>query len=142
MEKILVGIDSKTTRLLSVLYALNLAKRMDVKISILLVIEPAATSVESEAAAQGASTIRKQLEKSILEGRSDGTPIDFFVTYGSFKEELIKFIKEEKISLLVVDSPFPDRKVASEKLPALFGEIKLRTHCRIEVVHKKDFKAG
>ena len=142
MEKILVGIDSKTTRLLSVLYALNLAKRMDVKISILLVIEPAAASVESEEAAQDGSVIRKQLEEFILEGRSDGASIDFFVTYGTFKEELIKFIQEKKISLLVVDSPFPDRKVASDKLPALFGEIKLRTHCRIEVVHKKDFKAG
>lgn len=142
MEKILVGIDSNTTSLLSVIYALNFAKRMDVKISILLVIEPTTMSGKSEQAAQKESTIRKRLEKFILDGRSDGTAIDFFVTYGSFKDELIKFIQKENISLLVVDSPFPDRKVASKKIPALFGEIKLRTHCRIEVVHKKDIKSS
>jgi nucleotide-binding universal stress UspA family protein len=138
MERILVGIEAKSTDLLSVIYALNLAKRMDVKISVLLIIEPTAASGKPEEASHDESAIRKRLEKFILDGRSEGTAIDFFVAYGSFKEELIKFIQEEKISLLVVDSPFPDRIAGSKKLPALFGEIKLRTHCRIEVVHKKD----
>ena len=141
MKRILVGIDSNTTTLLSVIYALNFAKRMDMKISILLVIEPASMSGKPEEAAQNESAIRKRLEKFILDGRSEGTTIDFFVAYGSFKEEVIKFIKEEKIGLLIVDSPFPDRKVASGKLPALFGEIKQRTHCRVEVVHKKDINS-
>ena len=142
MEKILVGIDSKTASMLSVIYALNLAKRMDVKISILLVIDPTRMSGKPAQAAQNESEIKKRLEKFILDGRSDGIAIDFFVTYGAFKEELIKFIQEEKINLLVVDSPFSDRKVASEKLPELFGEIKLRSHCRIEVVYKKDIKSS
>jgi nucleotide-binding universal stress UspA family protein len=140
MERVLVGINSKMTNLLSVIYALNLAKRMDVKISVLLVIEPTVLVHKPGEAEKDESDIRKRLEKFILDGRSDGIPVDYFLTYGSFKEELIKFIQEKKISLLVVDYPFPDRKAASEKLMELLGEIKLRTHCRIEVVHKKDVK--
>jgi hypothetical protein len=140
MERILVGIEAKSTDLLSVIYALNLAKRMDVKISVLLIIEPTSGSGKPEETSPDEYAIKKRLEKFILDGRSEGTAIDFFVTYGPFKEELIKFILEEKISLLVVDSPFPDRIAGSKKLPALYGEIKLRTHCRIEVVHKKDIK--
>jgi nucleotide-binding universal stress UspA family protein len=140
MERILVGINSKMSNLLSVIYALNLAKRMDVKISVLLIIEPTVLSSQPGETEKGDSIIKKRLEKFILDGRSEGTPIDYFITHGSFKEELIKFIQEKKISLLVVDYPFPDRKVTSEKLPELLGEIKLRTNCRIEVVHKKDVK--
>lgn len=142
MERILVGINSKTTNLLSVIYALNLAKRMDVKISVLLVIEPPFLLSKPGEAGKDESAIKKRLEKFILDGRSDGISVDYFLTYGSFKEELIKFIQEKKISLLVVDYPFPDRKAASEKLPELLAEIKLRTHCRIEVVHKKDVKSS
>ncbi len=138
MERILVGIDSKMTTLWSVLYALNLAKRMDVRISVLLVIEPAASSEkENEHDGDG---IKHRLEAYIQEGRSEGIPIDYFLTYGSFKEELITFIQEKKISLLVVDKPIADRKGASVMLPELLGEIKLRTNCRIEVVQKKDVK--
>lgn len=142
MERILVGINSKMTNLLSVTYALNLAKRMDVKISVLLVIEPAVLLSKSGEAEKDESVIKKRLEKFILDGRSDGIPVDYFLTYGSFKEELIKFIQEKKISLLVVDYTLPDRKATSEKLPDFLGEIKLRTHCRIEVVHKKDVKTN
>jgi nucleotide-binding universal stress UspA family protein len=142
MERILVGIDSKMTSLWSVIYALNLAKRMDVKISVLLVIESPALSDEEGGPKKNESAIKPRLEKLILDGRSEGTPIDYFLSYGLFKDELIKFIQEKKISLLVMDFPLPDRKGASEKLPEILGEIKLRTHCRIEVVHKKDVKSS
>ena len=142
MERILVGIDSGMTSLWSVIYALNLAKRMDVKISVLLVIESDPSSKDTKEMEKDGFDIKPLLEKLILDGRSEGTPIDYFITQGSFKDELIKFIRENKISLLVVDNPHPERKGGTEKLPEFLGEIKLRTQCRIEVVHKKDVKSS
>ncbi len=144
MVKLLVGIDAKMTGLWSVVYALNLAKRMDIKIAILFVSD-AASSSPSPAAGQEQpekedTSIKRRLEKLITDGRSEGISIDYYLADGSYKEEVIKFIKEKGITLLVVDFPYADRKEASEKLPELLGEIKLRTNCRIEVVHQKDIK--
>ncbi|MDA8404886.1 MAG: universal stress protein [Desulfobacteraceae bacterium] len=146
MVKLLVGIDAKMTGLWSVVYALNLAKRMDIKIAVLLVSDTApqtlspSPSAGEETSEKDETAIKRRLEKLITDGRSEGISIDYYLAYGSYKEEIIKFIKEKGITLLVVDFPSPDRKEASEKLPELLGEIKLRTHCRIEVVHQKDVK--
>jgi nucleotide-binding universal stress UspA family protein len=152
MVKILVGIDAKMTGLWSVVYALNLAKRMDIKIAILLVSDTPSSaelkgaspslspSAKQERSEEDETSIKRRLEKLITDGRSEGISIDYYLAYGSYKEEIIKFIKEKGITLLVVDSPSVDRKEASEKLPELLCEIKLRTHCRIEVVHQKDVK--
>ncbi|PIP42614.1 MAG: hypothetical protein COX19_00520 [Desulfobacterales bacterium CG23_combo_of_CG06-09_8_20_14_all_51_8] len=146
MVKILVGIDAKMTGLWSVVYALNLAKRMDVKIAILLVSDNASPSSSSlstskqEEPEKDETAIKRRLEKLITDGRSEGISVDYYLADGSYKEEIIKFIKEKGITLLVVDFPSADLKEASEKFPELLGEIKLRTHCRIEVVHQKDVK--
>lgn len=139
MERILVGIDPRMTGLWSVVFALNLAKRMDVKISVLLVVE-SAQSGKTREPANDASSLRSRLEKIIQDGRSDGTPIDYFLARGSFKDELIRFIQEKKISLLIVDYPLADQSNGLENMPELLGEIKLRTGCRIEMVHSRDVK--
>ena len=138
MEKILVGLDSETTSLWSVIYALNLAKRMEVKISVLLVMGSPVDLHKQSLKDKKKASIRTRLEKLILEGRADGVPIDYYLAHGSYKNELIKFIQEKKISLLVVDCPLPGQNGASKNLPELLEEIKLRTHCRIEMVHHKD----
>ena len=138
MERILVGIDPRMTGLWSVTFALNLAKRMDVKISVLLVIDTALMPDKAGDMEGDAPALRRRLEEIIQDGRSEGTPIDYFLTRGSFKDELIRFIQERKISLLVVDYPLPDQNQGLEDLPEILGEIKLRTRCRIEMVHSKD----
>jgi hypothetical protein len=127
------------TGLWSVVFALNLAKRMDVKISVLLVIDPALAG-KNKGPASEASALRSRLEKIIQDGRSEGTPIDYFLARGGFKDELIRFIQERKISLLVVDYPLADQNSGLENMPELLGEIKLRTGCRIEMVHSRDVK--
>jgi nucleotide-binding universal stress UspA family protein len=133
MEKILVGMASEMTSLWAVIYALNLAKRIQAKISVLFIIDPS----EQDPQVKAASPIRSQLEKLISDGRLEGLSIDYYLTCGSFKDELIKFIHEKRINLLVIDYPLPDRRIEGEKFPELLEEIKLRSDCRIEVVHPK-----
>lgn len=134
MEKILVGMESKMTSLWGAIHALNLAKRIHAKISILYVTDP--TSEEAPRGS-GEPDIRSHLEKLISDGRLEGISIDYYLTCGSFKEELIKFIKEKRINLLVIDHPQPERRIGGEAFPELLDEIKLRSECRIEVVHPK-----
>ncbi len=130
------------TSLWPVIYVLNLAKRMDVRIYILLVEDPAVLPMVQGTDPQDEFAIKDRLEKLILKGRSEGLLIDYYIAGGSYKDELIKFIQEKKISLLVVGFPIQEKKKTPQHLPGLLKEIRFRTNCRIEVVHQKNDKTG
>ena len=142
MEKILVGVESNMNTLWPVIYALSLATRMDVRIYILLVDDPGSIPMDLSSAPEDAPGLKDQLEALILKGRSEGILIDYYITGGPFANELIKFIQEKKISLLVVGFPAHEKKRVSQNIPELLKEIRLRTQCRIEVVHQKTDKPG
>ena len=139
MEKILVGLEAKRKTLWPVIYALSLAKRMDVRIDILLVDDSAGSSKGKSGASENVSDVKDQLESMILNGRSEGILIDYYITGGAFTNELIKFIQEKKINLLILGLP-DERKRTVRNIPELLKEIRLRTNCRIEVVNQKTDK--
>ena len=139
MEKILVGLESKKNSLWPVIYALNLAKRMDVRIDILLVDDDWSTAEKVSSAPENALKLRDQLESLILNGRSEGILIDYYITGGPFTNELIRFIQEKNINLLILGLP-DEKKRTSRNIPELLKEIRLRTNCRIEVVNQKTDK--
>lgn len=143
MERILVGMDSKTTHLWSVIYVLSLAKRIQAKLFVLLVSEPDGIMTEQHIKENAACPIKVRLEKLIADGRLEGASIEYYMASGSFKDELIKFIQEKRVNLLVIDFPETGRKIGGENFPEILEEIKLRTDCRIEVVHQKNIvKSG
>ena len=117
MEKILVGVESKMKSLWPVIYALNLAKRMEVRLYILL-IENSVTNPHEEMS-EGIETpsLKNKLEDLILKGRSEGSSIDYYITGGSYTDELIRFIQEKKISLLVVGHSASGKKKDVSKCP-------------------------
>ena len=135
MEKILVGMNSKMTSLWAVIHALNLAKRINARISILFVTT--SSGQHSKNKQEEDHPVRSQVEKLISDGRLEGLSIDYYLTCGSFKDELIKFIKEKKITLLVIEYPQREAKTDGEIFSEFIEEIKLRSGCRIEVVHPK-----
>lgn len=139
MEKILVGLESKMKTLWPVIYALSLAKRMDVRIDILLVDDSERSAKGAPATVETASELKDQLEAMILNGRSEGILIDYYITGGAFTNELIRFIQEKKINLLILGLP-DEKKRVSRNIPELLKEIRLRTNCRIEVVNQKTDK--
>ena len=125
------------TSLWPVFYALSLAERMDVRIYVLLVEDPSVMPIELREDPEDEPSMKERLEALILKGRSEGITVDYYITGGSYADELIKFIQEKKISLLVVGLPFPEKNRDSQNLPELLKEIRLRTNCRIEIVHQK-----
>ncbi len=138
MERILVAFDSLQPTLDAGLHGVNLAKRISAKLFFLWVTSPNSTSaVQREANA----LMKRRLEGLIDEGRGDGVLVDYFVTEGVFETEVIRFVKENKISLLLVGSPANAEDGASGFAETL-ENIRLRVNCHIEVVHKKSPGAG
>ena len=108
MEKILVGLDPGKTSLWAAVHALNLAKRIQARLYFLLVIDPEATKGSDESLIrQIEASMKASLESLIEEGISEGIPVDYYITYGQYDNELIKFVKENRITMLVVGSPTP-----------------------------------
>ena len=83
--------------------------------------------------------MKSSLESLIEEGISDGIPVDYYITYGQYDNELVKFVKENKITMLVVGSPTP-QDGRFEDFEDLLEKIRHRINCRIEVVHEKTIK--
>ncbi len=130
MERILVGVEPERSSLFGVIRAFNLAKRMNVTVSILF--------VEEEGKPEGINKIMKNnLEIMIEKGRSEGINIDYYITKGSYEAELLKFIKENKITLLVVGLPREDSKTGENSLMDIIKRVRERVDCRIEIVHER-----
>ena len=137
MKKVLVGVSSETTDLWPVIYALNLAKRVKMRLFVLLVLDPREHRLRTEKHPVDESSIKTRLEALLSEGRSWGIPIDYHMATGSFKEELIQLIQDKGISLVVLAMPTIGSKGASEGINDILDEIKLRTACDIETVHPR-----
>ncbi|MBU2489687.1 MAG: universal stress protein [Proteobacteria bacterium] len=138
MQKILVGIDGKTESLWPVIHALSLAQRVDMKVSVLFFEGPEPRKGGKFKPAPPDSGIKAELEALIRQGRLDGIVVDYYVAHGVYKDELIRFIRENGITLLVMELPSGRSEGSSEGIGELLDEVKLRSGCRIELVLLKD----
>ena len=136
MEKILVTMNPARTRLFAGLHALNLARRINARV-IFLMVSPAgpgrsepATHNRSEAA------LKKRVEALIDEARSDGVAVDYYAASGDYEGELIRFVQENKVTLLVVETPVGPPETV-ETFRNFLNKLRHRIDCRIEVVNEK-----
>lgn len=136
MERILVGMDPERTSRWAGVYALNLAKRIQAKVSFLLVIDPAAKRTDPAISNKAEASVKESLESLIEEGLSEGILVDYYIACGQYENELINFIKQNQISILVVGSP-ADQKACAGSFKNFLEKIRHRVDCRIEVVHEK-----
>jgi nucleotide-binding universal stress UspA family protein len=127
MERVLVSMNTRHGAWEAFSRAISLARRMDAKIYALLVLP-------SHAAAGGvmdknASAVKERLELLIEAAKSENIPIDYFISEGKYEEEVIRFINQNKITLLVVESPESDSRELH-----LIESFRHRTTCRMEVI--------
>ena len=139
MEKILVGLYPGKTSLWAAVHALNLSKRIKARLYFLLVINPKIKESDQSLVRQVEASTKSSLEALIEEGISDGIPVDYYITYGQYDNELVKFVKENRITMLVVGSP-TSQEGRLEDFADLLEKIRHRIDCRIEVVHEKTVK--
>ena len=137
MEKILVGMDASAITLWAPIHAINLGKRIKAKVYILLVINPGTASNQRDLQEETEAAARKRVEALIDEGRSEGVVVDYYITHGTYEGELIKFIEENEITLLVVGFPPGEEWSSVGESVDVLENIRHRINCRIEVVHER-----
>ncbi len=136
MERILVGMDVRQSNLEGVNRAIQLAKRIDATVSILLVSSSGDSMAHLEILQQLEASVRKRLELLMEMGRADGVEVNFYVTRGDYREEVIRFSQQNQVTLLVLGLPRAGQQSAEEFQEWLDG-IRHRISCRIELVQGK-----
>jgi K+-sensing histidine kinase KdpD len=134
MEKILVAIDGNHCAWAALSHACSLAKRMRVQLNVLFVAASTKTHL-SRAQTEAEDHIKKRLGLIIEAAKSEGISINYFITEGSYDDEVIAFIKHNKITLLVHETPEGDSRSAGKE-PAICS-LRHRITCKMEVVAPK-----
>jgi len=136
MEKILAAINPVRTNFYACIHALNLAKRIKAKVLFLLVFSMPAREMKSFLKEEIAAPVKRRLDSFIEEGRSEGIEVDYYLVYGDFENEIVSFIQENRVTLLVVEFPAEGGQSA-EDFRFFLEKIRHRINSRIEVVHEK-----
>ncbi len=135
MERILAGVDARESDLAPGIHAFNLAKRIQAKVYILLITGPSQASLDGQSRERD---LIRHLEGLIDQARSEGLPVEYFVSEGPLENETIRFIQQNAISLLVVGQPRDGGEAAQKQFRKTLENIRLRVDCHIEVVHQRD----
>ena len=136
MEKILVGMNPAQTLSLAGVHALNLANRINAKVSFLLVFPSPPKQSGKPVEKQSEATAKKKVEALIEKARSDGILVDYYLTYGDYENELVSFAQQNKVTLLVVETTGRQGN-SKQNTKALLEKLRHRINCRIEVVNEK-----
>jgi hypothetical protein len=112
--------------------AILLARRIDAKLFALLVLPPCAESSGIEQHSPSCKT-RERLELLIEIAKSEGSRIDYFISEGNYEEEVIRFVEQNRITLLIAE--YPDEEDPHwERDMAQIRKIQHRIACRVELV--------
>ena len=79
------------------------------------------------------AAIRERLELLIETAKSEGAQIDYFISEGNYEEEVIRFVEQNRITLVIADSP-DEENPHSERDLAQIRKIQHRIACRVELV--------
>ncbi|MBW2023405.1 MAG: universal stress protein [Deltaproteobacteria bacterium] len=137
MEKILVALDPEKTSVWTVVHGLNLARRIHAKLFILIV---SGCTVSEGLEKPLPVRLKEEVESLIEEARSEGISVELYIASGAFDEEVVKFIRDNKVTLLVLGVPPSCKKGASTKFFDFVEKIRRRVDCRIEIVNEKGVK--
>jgi nucleotide-binding universal stress UspA family protein len=136
MVNILAAMDPAETHFNAGVHAINLAKRIKAKVLFLLVYPPNSRRTARSAGHPAEAAVDKRLAPLIEEARADDITVEYYVAYGHFENELVSFVRKNKISLLVLES-LPERDALHGGGKALLDKIRHRIDCLIEVVNEK-----
>lgn len=132
MERILVSMSARQGAWEAWSRAISLAKRIDAKVYALLVVAPPAPA-KGGAREQDGGGVRKRLDLLIELAKSEGIPIDYFISEGKYEDEVIQFVDQNKITLLVAELPDAELR-RTDGGDAAIHKIRHRVRCRVELV--------
>nr|WP_320009717.1 universal stress protein [uncultured Desulfobulbus sp.] len=132
MEKILVALDTKHGAWAALSHACSLAERMDVELYVLLV-HPSSKEKQNSAEFALEAAIKSRLELLLEAAKNKGIRINYFVSEGTYEEEIIQFVNHYRIGLLVCETTGSAARISAKE--ALFlRALRHRLRCKLEVV--------
>jgi K+-sensing histidine kinase KdpD len=138
MNRILVAVESGHASVSAAVYAFNLAQRIQAQISFLLIDSQGDEIDATPRESNDEFTLPKQLQSLIgNSSRRDGVKVNFYVASGPFEAELINFVQQNRISLLIVGFPAPDRQEEAGRFLERLTSINQQINCRIMFVSEK-----
>jgi len=138
MNRILVAVESGHTSVSAAVYALNLAQRIQAQISFLLIDGHGDEMDATAAQTSDEFNVQKQLQSLISNSsRSDGVQVSFYVADGSYESELVNFVEQNRISLLIVGFPALGQQEGAARFLERLMSIKQKINCRIMIVSEK-----
>lgn len=132
MERILVGTSPRQRAFSALTRAISLAKRIRAKVHVLFVV-PAPEGNIAPAPALAESDERRRLRLMVQQAQEEGVGIEYFLAEGNYEEEVIRFARERKITLLVVESA-DGEGLAAEQEAQSQKRILHGISCRVELV--------
>ena len=136
MERILVAMDPEQIQNFAGIHALNLAKRISAKVFFLLVLPLPPRSGAQLNESDSEMAARSRVEGLIREARADGISVDYYTAYGDYEREMVNFVQENKVTLLVIESQAGPND-STEAYKEFLENLRHRINCRIEVVNEK-----
>jgi nucleotide-binding universal stress UspA family protein len=132
MERILVSMHCRNGPWGALSRAISLAGRIDAKLYALLVLPPGAEGSGTEEHNPICGT-RERLELLIEIAKSEGSRIDYFISEGNYEEEVIRFVQQNRITLVIAESTDGGSPRAKRAL-AEIRKIQHRIACRVEII--------
>jgi len=133
----LINQDETGGFLAAVYRAIHLAERIKANVHILLVCYQEPASSPTDAFTDLEDTAKKHLELMIEKARSNGVNVHYHIVNGDFEDEVIRFVAEKKITLLILGLPHGDSEGSVEFNKALYT-IRQNVRCAIELVRRKE----
>jgi nucleotide-binding universal stress UspA family protein len=132
MERILVGTSPRHGALSALTRAISLAKRIEARVHVLFVAPPEG-NVPSGLPDDKALAEQRRLRLLAQQAAQEGVGVESFMTEGAYEEEVIRFAREHRITLLVLESGDGDGRGAQRDDQSL-KQILHGISCRVELV--------
>jgi nucleotide-binding universal stress UspA family protein len=132
MERILVSMTPRHGAFAALTRAISLAKRISAKVHVLFVNPPPEGEARN-APPMAEADDRRRLRLMVQQAQEEGVGIEHFVTEGNYEEEVIRFARDRKITLLVSESADGEGRTSERDAQSL-RRILHGISCRVELV--------
>jgi hypothetical protein len=120
--------------------AIHLAARIKASVDVLLVSNHSSCAPHEEILPEMERSFKNGLELLIERGKSDGVKVSHYVACGDYEEEVIRFVRDRRITLLVLDQTehSPGAADSLREFERSISRIRRRVDCSIELVQRKE----
>jgi K+-sensing histidine kinase KdpD len=138
MERVLVSMNCWNGYWGALSRGISLAGRIDAKLYALLVLPHSAEDTGKEE--YNAPCVNRERFELLIEiAKSKGSRIDYFISEGDYEEEVIRFVEQNRITLVIAELP-DAQSPGYERDLAQIRKIQHRISCRVELVSPRKMR--